>query len=172
MILVCPLAKLAETVATHRAGRVISLLGEPAMLIRPPGIAAADHLFLHVHDIDQAGDGQILCGAEHVEELLAFVRGWDRRAPLVVHCWAGISRSTAVAFVAACALQPGRDEQAIAGDIRAASATAYPNRRIVALADGLLGRDGRMTAAVQAIGRGEVASEGLPFALPLMEAAA
>ncbi|HVV91807.1 MAG TPA: protein tyrosine phosphatase [Hyphomicrobiales bacterium] len=172
MILVCPLSKLADTVARHGARRVISLLGEPGMLIRPPGIAAANHLFVHVHDIDQPGDGQILCGTGHVEELLGFVRGWDRRAPMVVHCWAGISRSTAVAFLAACALQPGRDERAIAGEIRAASPTAYPNRRIVALGDEILGRGGRMKAAIEAIGRGQIASEGVPFALPLAEAAA
>jgi predicted protein tyrosine phosphatase len=171
MILVCPLSKLADTVATHRAGRVISLLGEPDMLVRPPGIAAADHLFLHVHDIDRPGDGQILCGTEHVEQLLGFIRGWDRRAPMVVHCWAGISRSTAVAFLAACALQPGRDEAGIAAGLRAASPTAYPNRRIVALGDEVLGRSGRMRAAVEAIGRGEIATEGRPFALPLAEAA-
>ena len=40
---------------------------------------------------------------------------------MVIHCYAGISRSTAGAFVAACALNPKRDEMQIAWDIRRGS---------------------------------------------------
>jgi predicted protein tyrosine phosphatase len=56
---------------------------------------------------------------------------------------------------------------AIAREIRRASATATPNPRIVAIADRVLGRDGRMLAAIDAIGRGEMAYEGIPFRLDL-----
>jgi predicted protein tyrosine phosphatase len=55
----------------------------------------------------------------------------------------------------------------IAQQIRSISATATPNPRIVAIADRLLARDGRMVAAVEAIGRGEMAYEGIPFRLDL-----
>ena len=99
--------------------------------------------------------------------LINFVRAWDRANPLVVHCYAGISRSTAGAFVAACALNPHRDELAIARELRRASPTATPNPRIVAIADRMLGRDGRMSAAIDPIGRGMMASEALPFRLDL-----
>jgi predicted protein tyrosine phosphatase len=85
----------------------------------------------------------------------------------VVHCWAGISRSTAAAFVVACTLNPERDERDIAWAIRRASPTATPNIRIVALADEMLEREGRMVAAIEAIGRGHVAGEGVPFRLDL-----
>ncbi|HRD14749.1 MAG TPA: hypothetical protein PLI79_23150 [Mycobacterium sp.] len=44
---------------------------------------------------------------------------------------------------------------------------ATPNPRIVAIADGMLGRDGRMVRAIHAIGRGEDAYEGTPFALSI-----
>ena len=98
------------------------------------------------------------------QSLIAFVRGWDRGTPLVVHCWAGISRSTAAAFVAVCALNPERDERDIAWAIRRASPTATPNLRIVALADEMLERDGRMVAAIEAIGRG--AARGRRRAVP------
>src|SRR6476620_9932720 len=50
------------------------------------------------------------------------------------------------------ALNPARDEQAIAQALRRASHTAYPNPRIVRLADQVLDRHGRMVAAVEAIG--------------------
>ena len=42
----------------------------------------------------------------------------------------------------------------IAQALRRASPTATPNIRIVSLADRLLGRDGRMIAAIETIGRG------------------
>jgi predicted protein tyrosine phosphatase len=102
-----------------------------------------------------------------VTRLIEFVRGWDRANPIVVHCFAGISRSTAGAFVAACSLNPNRDELAIAQDLRRASATATPNLRIVSIADRILGRDGRMVAAIDSIGRGVIAYEADPFRLDL-----
>jgi len=70
-------------------------------------------------------------------------------------------------FVAACALNPARDELEIAWEIRRASRTAKPNARIVALADTLLMRDGRMVHAIEVIGPGEMAYEGDPFRLDL-----
>jgi predicted protein tyrosine phosphatase len=104
---------------------------------------------------------------DHVTKLLTFVRAWDRANPLVVHCYAGISRSTAGAFVAACALNPHRNELAIARELRRQSVTASPNLRIVAIADRMLGRSGRMSAAIDHIGRGMMSSEALPFRLDL-----
>jgi predicted protein tyrosine phosphatase len=86
---------------------------------------------------------------------------------MVIHCFAGVSRSTAAAFITVCALAPHREERGIAESLRAASPTATPNARLVALADSLLGRRGRMSAAIEAIGRGADCIEGRPFALEL-----
>jgi predicted protein tyrosine phosphatase len=69
--------------------------------------------------------------------------------------------------VAACALNPERDEMQIAWDIRRASRTAQPNSRIVTIADRLLNRDGRMIRAIEAIGVGDAATEGHPFRLEI-----
>jgi len=102
-----------------------------------------------------------------MEQLLAFIRAWDRQAPLLFHCWAGISRSTAAAYIAACALAPDRDEAELARALRAASPSATPNAHFVALADDLLNRQGRMIEAIRAIGRGAEAMEGSPFMLQL-----
>lgn len=84
-----------------------------------------------------------------------------------MHCWAGISRSSAGAFIAACALSPHRPEERIARAIREASETASPNVRLVALADRILGREGRMIRAVDSIGRGVPCEEGTPFRIDL-----
>jgi predicted protein tyrosine phosphatase len=134
---------------------------------RPGGIASENHLILAMDDITGPLEGYVAPADEHVAKLLDFVRGWDRAAPLVMHCYAGISRSTAGAYVAACALNPARDELTIAHKLRLASPTATPNFRIVALADRALGRDGRMNAAIEQIGRGVMAFEGDPFRLDI-----
>jgi len=167
MIHVCSLARLHETVEDTGARHVVSLLADEDRIERPSAIVEENHLWLRLHDISSPLDGYIMPDDEHVADLLKFVRRWDRRAPLVVHCYAGISRSTAGAFVTACALNPQRDEAAIARAIRDASPTAMPNMRIVALADRLLGRDGRMVAAVRAIGPGVMAYASEPFRLEL-----
>jgi predicted protein tyrosine phosphatase len=167
MIHVCSLSRLNETVEDTGARHVVSLLGDEARLERPAGIAPENHLWLKLHDISSPLDGYIMPGEEQVADLINFVRGWDRRAPLVVHCFAGISRSTASAYAAVCALNPQRGEDSIAQALRRASPTATPNIRIVSLADQFLGRDGRMIAAIETIGRGAIAAEATPFQLAL-----
>lgn len=167
MIHVCSLSRLHETVADTGARHVVSLLGDEARIERPASIAPENHLWLRLHDIAVPLDGYIAPDEEHVIELISFVRGWNRRAPLVMHCFAGISRSTASAFTAVCALSPQRGENEIAQALRRASPTATPNIRIVSLADKLLGRDGRMIAAIETIGRGVFAAEATPFRLDL-----
>ena len=87
---------------------------------------------------------------------------------MLIHCYAGISRSTASAFITVCVLAPHRDEREIALALRQASPTATPNSRLVALADAYLGRDGRMRAAIESIGRGVDCYEGAPFALEIV----
>jgi predicted protein tyrosine phosphatase len=167
MIHICSLTHMPRTVETTGARHLVTLLKSTDLIQRPQSIAAHNHLILGMDDITMPMDGYIPPCDEHVRRLVEFVRGWDRAAPLVVHCYAGISRSTAGAYVAACALNPARAEQAIAQALRRASPTATPNARIVALADRMLDRSGRMIAAIEGIGQGAMAYEGAPFRLEL-----
>jgi predicted protein tyrosine phosphatase len=132
MIHVCPLARLAETVEETGARHVVSLIGDEMRLERPACISPENHLWIRMHDISTPLDGYILPDEEHITGLLGFVRDWDRRTPLVMHCFAGISRSTASAYASVCALNPKRDEASIARALRQASPTAaasWPRRR-------------------------------------------
>jgi predicted protein tyrosine phosphatase len=167
MIHVCSLGRLHQIVQTVGARHVVSLIGDEANLVRPAQVLPENHLWLRLHDISAPLDGYIMAGEEQVADLLRFVKRWDRRAPLVVHCYMGISRSTASAYASVCALNPERSEADIAQSLREASPTATPNIRIVSLADKLLGRQGRMVAAVETIGRGIMAEEAAPFRLDL-----
>lgn len=167
MIHVCSLARLHSTVEQTGARHIVTLINDQTRVLRPHSVAMEDHLILGMHDIAAEMEGFRAPAETHVHELIAFAQRWPRRTPMVVHCWAGISRSTAGAFITACALNPARDEALIARAIRDASPTASPNPRLVAFADAILQRDGRMVAALEAIGRGIEAPEGTPFRLDL-----
>ncbi len=167
MIHICSLAWLHATVHQTGAGHIVTLLKHTDRVERPQHILEENHLVLGMDDISMPMEGYVIPCEDHVNKLICFVRAWDRAKPLVMHCFAGISRSTAGAYVAACALNAGRSELAIAQELRRASPTATPNARIVWLADRMLARDGRMVAAIELIGRGMMAEEAHPFRLDL-----
>lgn len=165
---VCPLSRLAATARGCRAGHLVSILSPGAdAAARPADIPPQRHLRLTLSDIATPRDGLRLAGTADVVALLAFARTWDREKPMLIHCYAGVSRSTAAVLAVLCALQPHRPEADMAAALRAASPTATPNPRLLALADEQLGRDGRLVAAAAAIGRGADCFEGTPFCLPV-----
>ena len=165
VLYVCPLSRIEEIAAASGARSMVTLINVGTPVPRPARIGAGRHLFVGMSDITTPLQGHVTPAETHVAALLDFVRAWDREHPLLIHCWAGVSRSTAAAFVAACALCPQRDEAEIAQAIRDASPTATPNARFVAVADDMLGRGGRMRAAIATIGRGVDCFEGVPFSL-------
>ncbi len=162
---VCSLTKIEDTVRETGARSMVTLINPLYPVQRPAAIEPARHLHISVSDIVEQLDGHVAPDVAHVQSLLDFVRTWDRAHPLLIHCYAGVSRSTAAAYVSACALRPDFCEIETAQRLRALSPTATPNARIVAIADDLMGRGGRMVAAIGGIGRGEDCYEGVPFAL-------
>ncbi|WKA30279.1 tyrosine phosphatase family protein [Bradyrhizobium roseum] len=167
MLHVCSLAALPETVRVTGASHILTVMANVDQVQRPVSVLEANHLRVSMDDITEQMDGFTAPADHHIERVLNFVRGWDRSAPMVVHCYAGISRSTASAFAAACLLNPHRDEIEIARQIRARSPIASPNRLIVSLADKALGREGRMLRALDEMGPGTMTIEGRPFQLDL-----
>ncbi len=164
---VCSLSRIADTATETAASHLVSLVNEGTEVVRPASIAAERHLFLGIADIIEPIDGMVTPTEAHVQRLLDFVETWDRQQPLLIHCFAGISRSTAAAFISLCAVEPARSEIEVAARLRAASPFATPNGLLILHADRLLNRKGRMVAAIGSIGRGEMAYEGNPFHLGL-----
>ena len=153
-------ARALELGATH----ILSLLGIEGVPQTPDGIDPARHLHIEVDDVPASFAGDIAPTMEHVTEFLDFARAWDRRGAMIVHCYAGVSRSTAAALSILCQYNPGREMEA-AQALRRAAPHAKPNRRIIAIADRLLESDNRLVEAVDAIGQGSY--EGGPT--PLVE---
>ena len=167
MLHICSLAALPETVRITGASHILTVMANVEQVQRPASVLETNHLRVSMDDITEHMDGFVAPSDSHIERVLEFVRGWDGSAPMVVHCYAGISRSTASAFAAACALNPHREEIEIARQIRARSPIASPNRLIVSLADKALGREGRMLRALDEMGPGSMTVEGRPFQLDL-----
>jgi predicted protein tyrosine phosphatase len=166
-LLVGPLQDVPAMCEAHRPSHLVSWLAPPATapeigLTFPP----ERRLLLLSHDVAIETEGLQAPTPDDVARLLAFASDWDGARPLLVHCWAGVSRSTAAAYVIACA-RSARSEAQLARALRQASPGATPNPLIVAHADALLGRDDRMIAAIAEIGRGAEVSLGAPFELQL-----
>ncbi len=167
-IIVCPLSRAPEIARDRKPSHVVSLLDPGSAFPTLAGYDPKRHLRVGVHDIEAEEVGFDAVCDQRIETILDFVGGWERASPILIHCYAGISRSTATAFITACAHHPDADEAQIARNLRAASSTASPNRRFVALADAAMGRAGRMIAAIDAIGRGphwSEVGEATPFTL-------
>lgn len=166
VIYVGPLSSVLPTVEASKVGYLVTLINDQTMIETPPQIEPVRHLRLAMNDIAEPQPGMVSPSGDHVSDLIRFVTDWQRDMPMLIHCWAGISRSTAGAFISLCALNPDADEMDIAMALRTASPTATPNKRLVHLADEILNRSGRMSKAVDKIGRGETTMEGLLFQMP------
>lgn len=160
---VCALRHVPDELARLGASHLISAINADLAPTTPAALARGCHLKLDMHDIVEEQLGATAPAEQHVAELLDFVHAWDRKAPLLVHCYAGLSRSTAAAFITLCTLNPHAHEESIARALRRASDTAVPNRRFVRIADRMLQRDGRMLAALDVMGPNRIAAECVPF---------
>lgn len=91
---------------------------------------------------------------EHIEELLEHADRLLSKPVVYCHCAAGISRSTAAAFILHCHYEgPGTEQEAMQA-VLDDNPFASPNRLMVEYADELLDREGAMVEAVDAVQRG------------------
>jgi predicted protein tyrosine phosphatase len=152
---------------TAHGPQYVVTLRSPGDPVPPLPFAADRHLVLCVNDITAPRPGLVAPDAAMMTRMLGFAQSWDGVAPLLVTCFAGISRSTAAAYCISCLHAAPGSEDRLARQLRARAPTATPNARMITLADELLGRAGRMVDAIAAIGRGSEASSGAPFTLEI-----
>lgn len=163
-IVVCPMRRVDEMLAATGATRLVSVVNPHLMPPTPPAIDPALHLRLPITDA-RPERGAPNPALAMIETLIAFTRAWPQDAPLLVHCFSGLNRSPAAAYIMLAALNPEVSEVLIAYRLRAASETAAPNLTMVGLADLALKRRGHLLSAIELIGPGQPAAEGQPFVL-------
>ena len=166
-LLVTHLSSLADALDAHAPSHLITLLSPQNMIETPEGFAPAMHLKLGLNDIVDPQDGTAPPARQHIDALLSFSRGWDAKQPLLIHCWAGISRSMASAYTILCdRIGPGHEIR-IARAMRQRAPHAQPNRLLVQHADDALGRGGRMLKALDHMGPPQLVQEGVTTIFPL-----
>jgi predicted protein tyrosine phosphatase len=165
-LLISSYALIADTIRRHRPSHMLTLMDDHVET--PPSILPERHFRLRVHDIVEPAEGAIVPARHHIEDMLAFARAWSREAPFLVHCWAGISRSTAAAYILLCDIRGVGHEHAIARELRSLAPHAQPNRLMVRHADQILGREGRMIEAIESMGDARIVLEAEPVEMRLL----
>ena len=151
---ICGLQELGafqHAAVTHVLSILDPLFPEPADFAdyRPH-----ERLTLRFHDIIEPTQGMLLPEREHIEALIAFGQGLtavdgDPLRHVLIHCHAGISRSSASMVTLLAEARPDAEEDWIFAHIREIRPQAWPNSRMIAIADELLGRGGRLTDALR-----------------------
>jgi predicted protein tyrosine phosphatase len=127
-------------------------------LADPPefaGFPPHRRLALRFHDIIEPQPPLIAPSREHVERLLEFGRelGDPPRGHLLIHCHAGVSRSTAAAALILAQAAPKRPAREIFEAVVRIRPRAWPNLRMLEFGDQSLGRGGEIVAAVTEVYR-------------------
>ncbi|HET7433454.1 MAG TPA: hypothetical protein VFN10_01940 [Thermoanaerobaculia bacterium] len=106
---------------------------------------------LRLHFLDADDDR----GASEEDILRIIAAGRELRsgtARVVLHCWEGISRSTAAAIILLASAMGRGHESDVVSRIFSLRAVARPNQRMIRLADALLQCDGALIHAIEAHG--------------------
>ncbi|MDK1025547.1 MAG: dual specificity protein phosphatase family protein [Gammaproteobacteria bacterium] len=157
---ICSLFDMHHYARTLRPGFLVSAIQPEFQPETPPEVTTARHHRMAVHDITSPAFGSIHTQHEHMENLISFLKAWSTsNESLLIHCYAGISRSTAVALLALCIKKQCAELDAALA-LRTAAPHAKPNQLIISLADEILILNGRLIAALEAMGSGTPASEG------------
>jgi len=148
-LVICGIREIEATL-DGRVTHVISIL-DPGFdeSARFATLPPENFLRLSFSDIIDETQGAELPAESHIAAILDF--GGSALAlanhRVLIHCHMGISRSTAAAIMLFA--QHRRDPEAAVARVTALRPIAWPNLRMIELADGLLGFDQRLVRAVR-----------------------
>ena len=169
-IYVSPLSRLPAMIELVSPSHIITLLSPERMIDEISGV---NHYRVGIHDYHGGMvHGRTIIGEptipniKHVEGIIQYLEQWNRNGNILIHCWAGISRSTATALIALL-LHKKISEMDAALAIRNSSAAAAPNPLLIQFADEVLGKQGRLIKAVSEMSKAYPANENDPFCLNL-----
>jgi len=150
-ISICGIEELAPF-STRGVTHLLSVLDpdhpEPESLAL---LAPARRLQLRFHDVIDTMPGQVMVEIEQVRQVLEFGRDLPvEHGHLLVHCHAGISRSTAFTILLLAQALPDVPADEIVAEVVRIRSKTWPNLRIIEIGDALLGRKGTLVAAVRA----------------------
>lgn len=132
-----------------------------------------ERLEMRFHDVIEEAPLRPAPQPEHVERLLAFGRDLLAEpapsAHLLVHCWAGVSRSTAAMTLLLAQARPDRSAEEALAEVVRIRPIAWPNLRMIEIGDAMLGRGGDLVRAAHA--RYAAVLEHQPFRAQQMMAA-
>ena len=162
LLTICGLSDLSDY-RSQGVTHVLSIL-DPAWP-EPDAFRSYDphhRTMLRFHDAIEPGPGIVLPNSEHVEAILGFGEAIARdtaaeRVHLLVHCHMGVSRSTAAMLMLQARLHPQENEDALLDRLREIRPQAWPNSRMIELADTLLDREGRLMLALARYYAGQLA---------------
>lgn len=114
-----------------------------------------EHMVLQFEDIDDPSPDFAMVHEKHVIAALQFAEAQKDKS-LLIHCKAGIARSTAMALaVLSLHLGKGKEDQAVQTLLHIRN-EAVPNLEVLKLSDKALGRDGKLIDAWMAIENSKV----------------
>ena len=148
-----------EELAGHRelrASHVLSILDPDHPVPEAFGTwGEHEKLELRFHDIIEDTPGMIAPTASDIAALLGFSRDvtGERGSHLLVHCHAGISRSTASMALMLAQAMPDRTADEIMLAVHAIRDKAWPNLRMIELGDAQLNRGGALAEAAHRLHR-------------------
>jgi predicted protein tyrosine phosphatase len=159
-ITVCGIDELPEH-SERGVTHVLSIL-DPDRAIPDAFGSFGEHERLELRFLDEIEDteGGTPPMQAHVEQVLAFGRTLiaepQEDAHLLVHCHAGVSRSTASMILIIAQARPDLPADVIVQEVFRVRAKAWPNLRMIEMGDALLGRGGTIVAAVKDIYRAQL----------------
>jgi predicted protein tyrosine phosphatase len=148
---------------------IISVMDPGSTYSIPSGPSLERHIHIAVHDIAtdeiRYAVPYVTPNAEHVRQIVNFARAWDGRGRVLVHCVAGVSRSSAAGLILLATRHLGHERE-IANLLRERGPWVNPNRLMVRLADDILDRNGLLVGSLEAMAEPSMQGVIEPVVLP------